>query len=223
MLFKVKAGIPAQPLTSGFRIHWAQSGTTLSLNLYWTKLFTSGERSKKYVLSCEFLETNFSKWIYSFGKFCPTFLYWRDQSGGLMVPPKSGREWSNYPFSHVEQSVQIPPYISSFHSQFPQIFWVFIWMLKMCWGSPVNRCARVVANCWANRRARACKYHHHHLLQQIKKYTKKERHKQTSQQEGKGLQAIIIIFSKQQTNNKQAKKTMKQAKIKQTMKQAKNI
>ena len=119
MLFKVKAGIiPGQPLTSGFRIHWAQSGTTLSLNLYWTKLFTSGERSKKYVLSCEFLETNFSKWIYSFGKFCPTFLYWRDQSGGLMVPPKSGREWSNYPFSHVEQSVQIPP--------FPHIFPVFI-------------------------------------------------------------------------------------------------
>ena len=26
--------IPVQPLTSGFRIHWAQSGRTLSLNLY---------------------------------------------------------------------------------------------------------------------------------------------------------------------------------------------
>ena len=74
---------------------WWHTWSTLDLLLSYSLGTVWHDLVSKHVLKIPMLVANFRN------RVSPTFFYWRDQSSGLMVPSKPGREWANYPFSLV--------------------------------------------------------------------------------------------------------------------------
>ena len=74
---------------------WWHTWSTLDLLLSYSLGTVWHDLVSKLVLKIPMLVANFRN------RVSPTFFYWRDQSSGLMVPSKPGREWANYPFSLV--------------------------------------------------------------------------------------------------------------------------